>query len=122
MTLYDLFVVLNDNTTIQLYDCETYNLIDTYDGKEDVPPEYEDCEITDIFVDTDTRLKEFTYAVICVEIETLFVHITYDEAVERWAQNKSVLLMYDDGTEAYAESIDDIELHTGGYAYEKGEE
>lgn len=57
MTLYDLFVVLNDNTTIQLYDCETYNLIDSYDG-----------------------------------------------------------------TEAYAESIDDIELHTGGYAYEKGDE
>lgn len=114
MTLYDLFVVLNDNTTIQLYDCETYNLIDSYDGKEDVPSEYEDCEITDIFVDND--------AAICVEIETLFVHITYDEAVERWAQNKPVLLMYDDGTEAYAESIDDIELHTGGYAYEKGDE
>lgn len=122
MTLYDLFVVLNDNTTIQLYDCETYNLIDSYDGKEDVPPEYEDCEITDIFVDTDTRLKNFTYAAICVEIETLFVHISYDDAVERWAQNKPVLLMYDDGTEAYAESIDDIELHTGGYAYEKGDE
>ena len=49
--------------------------------------------------------------------------ITYEEAVDRWNKNHEVYLIYDDETEAVAESLEDIKKHhekySGEFGYEK---
>lgn len=56
--------------------------------------------------------------------EAIFYYIGFEEAVERWKADKPVLKIYDDGTEAYAESLKDIIEHHenfGEFAYEEEE-
>lgn len=50
--------------------------------------------------------------------EIYYATITRDEAIIRWCNNKPVLLIHDDGTEAYVEKIEDILYHKGSYGYE----
>ena len=60
MTLYDLWQVLNDSVTVTIFQYGTFDEIGVFE-KEDIPEEYEDCLITDVFADDGN---------ICIEIET----------------------------------------------------
>lgn len=62
MTLYDLIQCINDGMSIHLYDSGTGDSIGIYEGKEDIPEEYEDCDVVDIFGESAST--------ICIEIET----------------------------------------------------
>lgn len=47
-----------------------------------------------------------------------YIIIDRNEAIIRWCNNKPVLLIYDDGTEAYAEKVEDILFHDDDFGYE----
>ena len=68
MLLEELLYLINDSSTVELYDSATYDVIGTYDGKESIDEIYNECEVTDIF---DTVKHGLTpYSVICIEINT----------------------------------------------------
>ena len=52
MTLEELFRVVNDSTAIELFSEATGQSIETYCDKDEVPEEYMDCEVTDVFAIT----------------------------------------------------------------------
>ena len=60
--------------------------------------------------------------VITVDIDDdFFAYITIEEAIRRYVFcGEDILLIYDDGTEAYAECLECIVKHDGRFAYEKG--
>lgn len=47
-----------------------------------------------------------------------YIIIDRNEAIIRWCNNKQVLLIHDDGTEAYAETVEDILFHDDDFGYE----
>ena len=51
MTLEELIAYTNPNTVIELFDAKENESIGVYDGVDEVPDEYNYCEIADIFVD-----------------------------------------------------------------------
>lgn len=59
-TLSEILNLVNDNTVVDIYSAETYDIIASYDGRDSIPEDYDDCIVTDIFV-TDNKL--------CIEIE-----------------------------------------------------
>ena len=60
MTLDDLLWRVNDNTVVKLFGISNLMEIATYDGKDSIPEEYNNCDVTDIFVDGNA---------LCVEID-----------------------------------------------------
>lgn len=50
MELMDLLEYVNDNVVIDIY-ASSGALINTYDGKDNIPYQYQDYEVSDIFVD-----------------------------------------------------------------------
>ena len=64
MTLEELLNMINDNSVVEIYRCDTAECIGTYDGKDSLPERYGDCEITDIF--TGMTGKTST---LCIEID-----------------------------------------------------
>ena len=69
MTLYDISELINDNTCVEIFSAETCERIATYDGKESIPEEYNDCEITDIFTGSAMIPHRMQVATLCIEIE-----------------------------------------------------
>lgn len=51
MSLEELIWNVNDNTVVNIYSAETNDIIASYDGKDSIPEEYNECEVTDVFVD-----------------------------------------------------------------------
>lgn len=52
MTLEELLCVVNDSTVIELFSEATGQSIETYCNKDEIPDEYMDCEVTDVFAIT----------------------------------------------------------------------
>ena len=69
MTLYDLLETVNDNTVVQVFSSETCECIATYDGKESIPEEYDNCEVTDIFTGVAMLPHKKQVPTLCIEIE-----------------------------------------------------
>ena len=59
MLLEELLFNVNDNTIVDIYSADTREIIATYDGKDSIPEELNDFEITDIFAERNH---------LCVEI------------------------------------------------------
>lgn len=51
MELEELLWVINDNTIVDIYSADTNEVIASYDGKENIPEELNDCEVQYIFVE-----------------------------------------------------------------------
>lgn len=51
MILEELLWNVNDSTVVDIYSAESGEVISTYDGKENIPEELNDFEVTDIFVE-----------------------------------------------------------------------
>lgn len=51
MILEELLWNVNDNTIVDIYSSDTNEIIASYDGKENIPEELNDFEVTDIFVE-----------------------------------------------------------------------
>lgn len=68
MTLYDILELVNDNTCVEIFSAETCERIATYDGKESIPEEYNDCEVTDIFTGV-ARPHINQVPTLCIEID-----------------------------------------------------
>ena len=51
MILDELLWVINDSTVVDVYSAGTNEVIASYDGKESIPEELNECEVTDVFVD-----------------------------------------------------------------------
>ena len=67
MTLYERLEDVNDNTVIQVFvECEC---IATYDGKESIPEEYNDCEVVDVFTGVTMLPHKKQVPTLCYEIE-----------------------------------------------------
>lgn len=60
LTLYEIADTINDNCIVDVYSATTNDLIATYDGKENIPEHFMDCDVTDLFVDNNK---------LCVEID-----------------------------------------------------
>lgn len=60
MTLEELLWVINDNTIVDIFSAETGERVASYDGKDEVPENLNEMEITDVFVDGGH---------LCIEIE-----------------------------------------------------
>lgn len=60
MTLYDLIQYVNDSTFVILYSASTGEVIEKYDGKDSLSGDYDDYEVTDIFVSENG---------LCIEID-----------------------------------------------------
>ena len=60
MTLEELLWKVNDNTIVAIFSSETGEELAVYDGKDSIPERYNDCEVSDIFVDEGK---------LCIEIE-----------------------------------------------------
>ena len=59
MILEELLWNVNDNTVVNIYSAETNDIIASYDGKDNIAEHYNECNVTDIFVDGNS---------LCVEI------------------------------------------------------
>ena len=51
MTVYDLLYHVNPSTLITFFNEKTGESMETFDGTEDISDEYDDYEVTDIFVE-----------------------------------------------------------------------
>lgn len=60
LTLYEIADTINDSCVVDVYSATTNDLIATYDGKENIPEHFMDCDVTDLFVDNNK---------LCVEID-----------------------------------------------------
>lgn len=60
MTLEELLWVVNDNTIVDIFSAETGERVASYDGKDAIPDELNETEVTDLFVDGGR---------LCIEIE-----------------------------------------------------
>ena len=60
MTLEELLWQVNDSTVVKIFSAETGNEIATYDGKDSIPEDLNNFDVTDIFVSENT---------LCVEVE-----------------------------------------------------
>ena len=49
MILEELLWLVNENTIVQIYSAESNNLLAEYNGKNDIPKQYNHCVISDIF-------------------------------------------------------------------------
>ena len=66
MTLIELASIINDSTPVQVIEADTDEIVAVSDGKDSVPEEYMDCEVTDITVGN---------YVLIIEIDTSDVEI-----------------------------------------------
>lgn len=60
-TLYDLSMLINDNTYVVIFASSTGEPVAEYDGKDSIPDYYMNNTVTDIFVDNGK---------LCIEIDT----------------------------------------------------
>lgn len=51
MNLEELLWKVNDSTVVDIYSSDTNEIIASYDGKDSIPEELNDCEVEDIFVE-----------------------------------------------------------------------
>ena len=59
MELYELVMLVNDNTVVEIYDAESGEPIGCYDGKDSIPEELDERNVSDVFVDQNK---------LCIEI------------------------------------------------------
>lgn len=67
MTLDDLLDYVNDSEVIKLFTDYENREIGEFDGKDEIPDRYRECEVTDIFSDVSGGRRVFAY--LCIEID-----------------------------------------------------
>lgn len=71
MTLEELLWNVNDSNAIELFSATTNDTIDIFSDKDEVPEEYMDCEVTDIFatINGDPKSTAGCWPCLGIEIE-----------------------------------------------------
>ena len=64
MILDELLDSINDNTVVEIFDAETAERIGTYDGKDSLPEEYNDWNVTDIFTGMSGKTPTLCIAIL----------------------------------------------------------
>lgn len=72
MTLEELILILNNSTAVELYSEEAGEPIETYSSPDEIPEEYLECNVTDVFATVTVKKSSYGdyWPCIGIEIET----------------------------------------------------
>lgn len=70
MTLEELMFIINDSTAVELYSEDTGEAIEIYSSPDEIPEEYLECNVTDVFATVKKSSHGDYWSCIGIEIET----------------------------------------------------